>query len=306
MLDIGKGKKLVTLLRDGDNIVTSQADKANLVDQFYSNLIGQSVFRESTIDLEALGLPAHNLSTLDAPFTKQEVWEAVSNLPSDKAPGPDGFTERFNKVLNAISAVWSRNFINLDKVNSAYIAMVPKIDGTDQVKDFRPISLVHSFAKLVTKILANRLASKLNELVSPNQSAFIKGRFIKDNFMQVQQTSRFLHQQNRACLLFKLDITKAFDSVSWPSLIEVLQALGFGQVWRDIICGFLVPLLLKCCSMAVLEIKSTIEGGLGKDVIFFLEHAGELRIIILSREGLKKTKNNSYTKKRIKGGKIRK
>jgi hypothetical protein len=247
MLDIGKGKKLVTLLRDGDNIVTSQADKANLVDQFYSNLIGQSVFRESTIDLEALGLPAHNLSTLDAPFTKQEVWEAVSNLPSDKAPGPDGFTERFNKVLNAISAVWSRNFINLDKVNSAYIAMVPKIDGTDQVKDFRPISLVHSFAKLVTKILANRLASKLNELVSPNQSAFIKGRFIKDNFMQVQQTSRFLHQQNRACLLFKLDITKAFDSVSWPSLIEVLQALGFGQVWRDIICGFLVPLLLKCC-----------------------------------------------------------
>lgn len=76
---------LASLLRDGDNIVTSQADKANLVDQFYSNLIGQSVFRESTIDLEALGLPAHNLSTLDAPFTEQEVWETVSNLPSDKA-----------------------------------------------------------------------------------------------------------------------------------------------------------------------------------------------------------------------------
>jgi 3-phenylpropionate/cinnamic acid dioxygenase small subunit len=49
-----KRKNLVTLLKDGDNIVTSQADKANLVDQFYSNLIGQSVFRESTIDLEAL------------------------------------------------------------------------------------------------------------------------------------------------------------------------------------------------------------------------------------------------------------
>jgi hypothetical protein len=56
-----KRKNLVTLLRDGDNIVTSQADKANLVDHFYSNLIGQSDFRESTIDLEALGLPAHNL-----------------------------------------------------------------------------------------------------------------------------------------------------------------------------------------------------------------------------------------------------
>jgi hypothetical protein len=142
-------------------------------------------------------------------------------------------------VLNAISAIWCRNFINLDKVNSAYITMVPKFDGADQVKDFRPISLVHSFTKLVTKILANRLASKLNEMVSPNQSAFIKGRFIQDNFMLDQQTSRFLHQQNRACLLFKLDITKAFDSVSWPFLVEVLQALGFGQVWRDIISGLL-------------------------------------------------------------------
>jgi hypothetical protein len=166
-------------------------------------------------------------STLDVPFTEQEVWETILNLHFDKALGPDGFIGRFYKacwniikveVLNAISAVWSRNFINLDRVNSAYIAMVPKIDGADQVKDFRPISLVHNFAKLVTKILANRLASKLNDLVSPNQSAFIKGRFIQDNFMLVQQTSRFLHQQNRACLLFKLDITKAFCIIKGRSL----------------------------------------------------------------------------------------
>jgi phage antirepressor YoqD-like protein len=73
--------------------------------------------------------------------------------------------------------------------------MVPKADGADQVKDFRPIILVHSFAKFITKILANRLAKRLNEMVSPNQSAFIKGRFIQDNFMLVQQTSRLFNQQ---------------------------------------------------------------------------------------------------------------
>ena len=49
------------------------------------------------------------------------------------------------------------------------------------MKDFRAISLVLSFAKLVTKILANRLASHLDHMVSPNQSAFIKNRFIQDN-----------------------------------------------------------------------------------------------------------------------------
>jgi hypothetical protein len=117
--------------------------------------------------------------------------------------------------------------------------MVPKKEGAEQVKDFRPISLVHSFAKLITKTLANRLAPRLGELVSPNQSAFIKGGFIQDNFMLVQQTSRLFHQQRMSRLLLKLDITKAFDLVSWPFLIEVMQQLGFGQIWRDIVCGLL-------------------------------------------------------------------
>jgi len=106
-------------------------------------------------------------------------------------------------------------------------------------KDFRPISLVHSFAKLVTKLLANRLAIRLQQLVSPNQSAFIKGRFIQDNFMLVQQTARFLHQQKQPRILLKLDISKAFDSVSWPFLLEVMQHLGFGPIWRDLVSGLL-------------------------------------------------------------------
>ena len=52
--------------------------------------------------------------------------------------------------------------------------MIPKKTNAVQVKDYRPISLVHSFAKLVTKILANRLAGRLDEMVSSNQSVFIK------------------------------------------------------------------------------------------------------------------------------------
>jgi uncharacterized protein YqgV (UPF0045/DUF77 family) len=81
-----------------------------------------------------------------------------------------------------------------------------------------------------------------------NQSTFIKGRFIHDNFMLVQQAARFLHQQRQPRILLELDITKAFDSVHrlpLSFLIEVMQKLGFGPIWRAIICGLLGSSPLK-------------------------------------------------------------
>ena len=99
--------------------------------------------------------------------------------------------------MRAISSIWARKFSNLGKLNTAYIILLPKKEGANQVKDFRPVSLVHSFAKLFTKLLASRLAKRLNSMISWNQSAFIKGRFIQENFMLVQQTARAFHQQKK-------------------------------------------------------------------------------------------------------------
>lgn len=120
-----------------------------------------------------------------------------------------------------------------------YHTATHKRSDAEQAKDFRPISLIHSFAKLIMKIIANRLASRLNDMVSKNQSAFIKGRFIQDIFMMVQQTARFLRAQKQLRIMLKLDISKAFDSVSWPFIMEVLEKLGFGRVWRDFLSGLL-------------------------------------------------------------------
>jgi hypothetical protein len=224
-------KSCACLLRVREKkILTGHFEKVECIDLFYTNLLGTSDNRVRTINLETLGMPSYDLSELEAPFSEQEVWEVIKQLPSDKAPRPDGFTWKFYKacwdiikpdVMAAISL--GRKFDNFGRLNSAYITLIPKMDGAENVKDFRPISLFHSFGKLVTKILASRLSKRLHGMISPNQSAFIKGRFIQDNFMLVQQTTRLLYQQNKACLLLKLDITKAFDSVSWPFLIEVMQ-----------------------------------------------------------------------------------
>ena len=152
---------------------------------FYSSVIGSSTDREVTINLEELNMPSFDLADLEAPFTEEEVWKTIKSLPADKAPGPDGFTGNFYQVcwpiikpeiMAAISAVWSRKFNNFEVLNSAYITLLPKKIDAASIRDFRPISLVHSFAKLLTKLMANRLAGRMDKMITPNQSAFIKGR----------------------------------------------------------------------------------------------------------------------------------
>ena len=243
-----KKKNFIPKLQVGDQLITRHEEKAAAVLEFYDNLIGTDYGRERTINLDSLGCPSFELFNLDLPFSEEEVFNSIKDLPPDKAPGPDGFTGRFykccwavikNDIMAAIQSLWSGNCRNLSKLNSAYITLIPKKPNAVQVKDFRPISLVHSFAKLVTKIMAIRLADRLDEMVSPNQSAFIKKRFILDNFMMVQQIVKFLHSQNLPRILLKLDITKAFDSVSWAFLLEVLRKLGFGVRWCDLISGLL-------------------------------------------------------------------
>jgi hypothetical protein len=191
-----KNKNLIAKVVTNDGrVLTSHDDKAVAFDEFYNSLLGFQEERDTTIDLDALGFPSYDLAALDVPFSEEEVWETTKHLPSDKAPGPDGFTGRFYKscwpiiktdIMAAISCAWARKFRNMRAFNSAFITLLPKTDEAFHVKDYRPSRLVHSFAKLVTKILSNRLTGRLQQMVSLNQSTFIKKRFIQDNFMLVQ------------------------------------------------------------------------------------------------------------------------
>lgn len=78
----------------------------------------------------------------------------------------------------------------LEHINGAQLVLLPKADVASEPKDFRPISLIHSFAKLFTKVLAIRLANYIDGLIAPAQSAFIKKRCIQDNYVYVRGLAR--------------------------------------------------------------------------------------------------------------------
>ena len=98
------------------------------------------------------------------------------------------------------------------------------------------------------------MALFLQHLISRAQSAFIKKRSIHDNFIYTQNLVQCLHRQKIPALFLKLDISKAFDSVRWDYLMEVLEKMGFGVKWRS-----WVTTLISTASTSVL-----LNGGRGK------------------------------------------
>jgi len=142
-------------------------------------------------------------------------------------------------LVQAVMSFYGHRTARLDLINEENIVMLPKIQDVASLSYYRPISLINSVVKIITKILANRLAPHLNSLVSHAQNAFIKKRCIHDNFLYAQRVIQLLHKKRRSALFIKLDISKAFDSIGWSFLLEVLQALGFSTKWRDWIAALL-------------------------------------------------------------------
>jgi hypothetical protein len=89
-----------------------------------------------------------------------------------------------------------------------------KKKNPQRVSDFRPINLTHNFSKIISKLLANRLSTELENIISVNQSACIQKRCIHDNFVYVQKVIKDLHKRKIPALFLKLDISKAFDTVN--------------------------------------------------------------------------------------------
>ena len=79
----------------------------------------------------------------------------------------------------------------------------------------------------------------MNELAAPCQNAFIKGHTIHDNYLYVRNIARRFHRHKTPALLLKLDVSKAFDSVRWDYLLDLLQRRGFPSRWRNWIAATL-------------------------------------------------------------------
>jgi hypothetical protein len=232
----------ILALRVGDRWVESVAEvRTTIVDYFKLQFSECSLHRPTLDGIEFLELSLDEVSALTQPFRLEEIQDVVASSDGNKSSGPDGFNFSFYKkfwdlIKGELMTMFSQFFVTSTlprSFSSYFITLIPKVDVPLGIGDFRPISLVSSLYKLVAKVLAGRLSTVMDKLISPNQSAFIKGRQLVDGVVAVNEIIDFARKEKKSCLIFKVDFEKTYDSVSWSYLDYMLVRFGFGVKWRS-------------------------------------------------------------------------
>lgn len=97
--------------------------------------------------------------------------------------------------------------------------MIPKVHEARSIEDFRPISLGNFDAKIISRILATRLASVLPKVVDEEHAGFVKGRNISTHIAMAQEIIRELNRKAASGnVIIKIDMAKAYDRLEWRFL----------------------------------------------------------------------------------------
>ena len=176
---------------------------------------------------------------LEEPFFGQEVFEALKGFSGDKAPGFDGFSMAFwqsswgfvkEEVMGFFKEFHDHNCF-VKSLNVTFLVLIPKKGGVEDLRDFRPISLVGGLYKWLTKVLANRLKLMVGKVVSKAQNAFVEGRQILDAVLVANEILDLILKSNEGAVMCKFDIEKAYDHVGWSFLLSVMGMMGFEEKW---------------------------------------------------------------------------
>ncbi|GKV28903.1 hypothetical protein SLEP1_g37891 [Rubroshorea leprosula] len=115
--------------------------------------------------------------------------------------------------------------------NASFLALIPKVDNPQKIEEYRPILLINLMYKMLSKVLANRLKTVMDDLIGEQQSAFMGGRQLVDCVMVANEVLDEARRKKIKGFCFKVDFEKAYDRVSWAFLDYMLRRMGFNHVW---------------------------------------------------------------------------
>ena len=197
---------------------------------YFCNLLGKDQAESNNKNEEDLDKVFHNLQIEDSDFTIEELESVKKHLQDGKQTGPDNIpTEVLKRCdLDDIILEYANRLLNEDMKPKQWseidILPLPKTGDLSDTGNYRGISLSSVVAKVVNKMILNRLQTKLEDKLRPNQNGFRPGRSTTSHILALRRLIEGVQSHNRKAIIIYVDFKKAFDSVNRCMMMKILKA----------------------------------------------------------------------------------
>ena len=175
---------------------------------------------------------------LEGPITYNEALETLRNMKNNKSPGNTGFSIEFYKfffidigqfLIRSINHGFETNKLSLSQRQGVITCLPKEGKNLQHLNNWRPITILNVSYKIASACISNRIRKVIDQLVHPNQSGFLNNRFIGLNLKLMYDILSYTDSQNIPGMLILVDFYKAFDSIDWGFIEQVLDFLNFGN-----------------------------------------------------------------------------
>ena len=237
-----KRHMITQLIDNNGDIKHDTEDLKKIVTEYYIDLFSEKNTSTAKTS-KLLGNISKKLTQaqrldMDRDITLEELGKAVMKLQKGKSPGPDGIPAEFYQ------AYWPHiQNLYLDFINAVKLTTFPKSKNTSitiliykekgeitLLKNYRPIALMNTDVKILTKLLAMRLKHILPHIIHESQTA-VYGRHIGNNINLIRDLIDLANKNDEEAAFLFIDQEKAFDRVNHKVLYEVLHGFGFGNAF---------------------------------------------------------------------------
>ena len=157
--------------------------------------------------------------------------QSLNKMKKNKSPGLDGITTEFCQkfwplIGNLLVDIYNQSHDTgslPDSLRKSVMSLIYKKDDEDDIRNYRPISLTNVDYRIFAFTLAERMQKVLGDIVSNDQTAYLKVRYMGTNIRLVGDIIDYYDMMNKSWILLMLDFQKAFDSVQWDFIITALK-----------------------------------------------------------------------------------
>ena len=153
----------------------------------------------------------------------EEIKNVLKILKPNKSPGEDGIISEFyithwEQIKDEFFLLVNDTFEKKELTPSQYkgvLTLLHKSGEREDIRNWRPLTLLNSDYKIIAKILAERLKVVLPKLIHSDQKGFVKGRNISEANRLIQDVIEYTDREDDDGIIIFLDQQKAFDRVEW-------------------------------------------------------------------------------------------